>query len=169
MENVNKSLDINKILGAIILIIIAVLVYLNWDKIIGKLRSTTTADGTPCSTTGGSTNDGTYINGVCTATPPKEGSACIVKGLNGTIVGGVCIQNANPNPTPQSSSIKIQITNPNGARVLSVQGGKLVSLANATLIPTGTTLVVTQYITAPHTYYNTASGWVDGNDTSVVQ
>lgn len=193
MENAGQSLDVNKILGAIILVIIAVLVYLNWDKISALWKgvpettplATSTyddcvaknkalADGADCVNcvqvgSAQAAFNGTISGGVCQPKPTlAEGSACTVKVnnvmVNGTIVGGVC----QPTLITTTTATKVEITNPAGARTLIYNGKAFQSPANAYLINAGSTVIVLQSITSPHTYYRTQFGWIDGDDAQVV-
>lgn len=155
-----------KILYALFFILVGIVIYSNRKLLFGGKQAPT--EGTPCSTTGGAVNDGTIVNGVCTITPPKDGTPCKTKeDKDGTIVGGKCIENGNQMSNPQQSSNQIRITNPAGARVLMFDGTKFSSPVNGVIIPVNTILTVTQYIPSPKVYYNTAQGWIDGNDAVV--
>lgn len=155
------------IIGLSVALIAGLILYFNWSRIMNFLKGNTKTDGTPCSTTGGigSNNNGTYLNGICVAKVP-EGSPCKTTPNNhdGTIIGGVCVVNSHPTPSPIATSGNIKIINPNGTRGLILQGVNFVSSVNAPLIPYGTTLAYTSYTKIPKTYYQTAQGWIDGDD-----
>lgn len=141
-----------------------------WSKIFPSSATTSgPTDGTPCATSGYvGGNNGTYKNGVCVATP-NEGSACVTSdNKNGVIVSGVCQEIAPKQEETATKFSQVKITNPNGARTLAIQNGTFVSPKDANLIPKDTVITVTEFVASPHTYYNTTSGWIDGDDAVVI-
>ena len=159
----------------IILITLAVVVLVvagfNYDKIMlffnGNKNPQAPAEGTPCATAGYvGGNNGTIVNGTCVATP-VEGSDCTTSdNKSGIINNGVCKEVAIQHSVSTSNTIKI--TKSGGAPVYNYANGNIVSPVDRTLVPEGTVLAVTQYIRAPHVYYNTASGWIDSNDSKLI-
>lgn len=150
---------IHYVLLTIAAIIVIAAVSLNWSKIKDFFAGN--YDGKACKTSDG--KDGTYKDGVCTASAPAEGSACMIGSDAGTIVNGVCVKNQ----AAQRRATQIQITNPNGANTLAYQNGGFVTPNTSVLIPVGTILPIIGYVPSPKVYYNTPQGWIDGNDAKL--
>lgn len=150
---------VEKLLSVFVLLLIIGLLYMNWDK-ISKLGSKPVIDSyTDCVNKNAALPDGAPC-GNCIpngSTIPK---------YSGIISNGVCQQSASKGN--QISFNKIKITNPQGAKIYQIKNGTFVLVQPTVLIATNTVLDVTQYISSGHYYYNTAKGWIDGDDASII-
>lgn len=101
-------------------------------------------------------------------------SNCVPEGsaqpaFQGKIVNGVCQQpTENPAPRPTYTN-KIRIIKQGGTRTFATDStGNIVSPQNANMVPEGTVLTFTKYVTSPSTYYETQYGWIDGKGAVLV-
>lgn len=99
---------------------------------------------------------------------------CIPEGsqqatFSGVIKNGICEKpTQQPEPRPSFTN-KIQIIKQGGTRTFATDStGNIVSPQNANMVPQGTVLTFTKYITSPSTYYETQFGWIDGKDAVLV-
>lgn len=149
------------LLGFVVIVAI-ILIYINWNKIssLWSSSSSSTIDGTPCSTTGSAINDGTISNGICVATAPVEGSTCTApNGQPGTIKNGVCTATINT----------IQVKNSSGATLYSNLNNSFTAITPVAKISNGLILYFTQAIQVGNiTYYLTSKGWVSSADVQLV-
>lgn len=138
--------------------IILLLAIMNWDK-IKKMFTPETPDSESdfdkCLKKNKSMADGEP----CTNCLPEGSTQPVYAGV---IENGVCERIVSAN---SQSFNKIKIVKLGGASTFMTDAaGNIVPSTTPDSIPEGTILTVTQYVTAPRIYYNTPSGWIDGND-----